>query len=302
MSADRRSARASARTQAGRSARGQVRRGAGRPARVPAKARRGSGRSGSGRSGSGRSGTAWRGSTVSWTSLERFAARAAARRRLERRPLLYGALALAGLLGLGWLVFLSPLLAVHRVEVAGEQRVHARQVTEAAAVPLGVPMARLDIGGIQARVGAIPAVAAVDVQRRPLHTLRIVVTERTGAAAVHSPGGYQLVDDHGAIFATVAKPPRGLPVVATKLDRPSARTLQNATAVLRALPAKVRGRVVSVSADSPDDISLRLRQGVRVVWGGPEASGRKAAVLALLMRHKADVYDVSVPEAPVTRG
>jgi len=242
-----------------------------------------------------------RGSTVSWTSLERFAARDRARRRLALQPVLYGLAAVAALAGLGWLVFFSPVLAVRQVEVTGEQRVPAREVARAAAVRLGVPLARVDVDGISERVGSIRAVAAVDVQRRPLHTLRIVVTERVPAAVVRTPAGHQLVDGRGLMFATVPAAPRGLPVVATKLDRPSARTLERATAVLRVLPAKVRGTVVSVSADSPDDISLQLRKGVRVVWGGPEHSDRKAAVLGALMRQEAHLYDVSVPEAPVTR-
>jgi cell division protein FtsQ len=250
----------------------------------------------------GRGGASRRGSTVSWTSLERFSARARSRRRLERRPLLYGAVALAVLLGVGWLVLFSSVLTVRQIQVAGEQRVSASQVLRAAQVPLGVPLARIDADGIQARVRAIRAVAKVDVQRRPPGTVRLVVTERVPAAVIRTPEGHQLVDASGVTFATVPTPPRGLPVVATRLTRPSARTLERAAAVLQALPAQVRGRVVSVSADSPDDISLRLQKRIRVVWGGPEDSSRKAAVLAALMRQKATVYDVSVPEAPVTRG
>jgi cell division protein FtsQ len=236
------------------------------------------------------------------SSVERFAARARSRRRLERRPLVYGAVAVVVVLASGWLVLFSPLLTVREVQVVGEQRVSARQVLRAAQVPLGVPLARLDVDAMRERIRGIRPVADVDVQRRPPHTVRLVITERVAAAVVRTPDGYQLVDATGVTFAGVGAPPRGVPVVVTRLVRPSARVLERATAVLVALPVEVRGTVTSVSADSPDDISLRLQKGIRVVWGGPEHSQLKAAVLGALMRRDAKVYDVSVPEAPVTRG
>lgn len=240
--------------------------------------------------------------TVSRTSLDRFTARARARRRMQLRAVQYGGLALVLALGLGWLVGFSPLLTVRQVQVTGEERVAAQEVLDAAGVPLGVPLSRLDMDGIRGRVEAIRAVAAADVQRRPPYTVRISVTERLATAVVRTPSGYELVDDRGVRFAPVAQPPDDLPMLATRVAQPSPYVLERATAVLRALPAAVRGRVASVNADSPYDVSLRLDRGVQVVWGGPEESEHKAAVLAALMRRPAKVYDVSVPTAPVTRG
>jgi cell division protein FtsQ len=79
-------------------------------------------------------------------------------------------------------------------------------------------------------------------------------------------------------------------------------TVRSVVAVSAALPADLRARVSSITAGSPDSITLRLDGGVKVVWGSAEQSDRKVAVLAALMHRKARVYDVSAPDLPVTQG
>jgi len=239
---------------------------------------------------------------VSWTSRPRFAARARTRRWLAVRPLLLVCLVLAAVVTLGWVAFLSPVLAVSRVEVTGERRLTAADVLGVAHVTHGVPLARVDTGAIRARLEALPAVRAADVRRWPPRTVRITVTERVGAAVVHVRGGYRLVDEEGVLFARSSVRPGGLPLIEAGEAGATSRTLARAAAVLRALPPGIEKRVTAVHADSPDAISLSLRGGTRVVWGGPEQSAFKAEVLGALMRHEATVYDVSAPDAPVTRG
>ena len=48
-------------------------------------------------------------------------------------------------------------------------------------------------------------------------------------------------------------------------------------------------------------VTLRLTRDRTVVWGSPERGDRKATVLTALMSRRADVYDVSAPDAPTTR-
>ena len=49
-----------------------------------------------------------------------------------------------------------------------------------------------------------------------------------------------------------------------------------------------------------DDVDLHLKSGVLVHWGSAEQAAAKTEVLLALLRHKADVYDVSAPELPTT--
>ena len=58
--------------------------------------------------------------------------------------------------------------------------------------------------------------------------------------------------------------------------------------------------MISVTAPSPDQVTLQLRSGVTVVWGGPGDAAAKARELAILMRTHARYYDVSSPATAVT--
>jgi cell division protein FtsQ len=70
--------------------------------------------------------------------------------------------------------------------------------------------------------------------------------------------------------------------------------------VLQSLPPDLRDRVVSLSATTRDDVDLILRSGDEVRWGSADQAEMKAEVLRVLLKRKADMYDVSAPELPTT--
>ncbi len=195
----------------------------------------------------------------------------------------------------------SPLLDTRTVSVRGTTTLTPVQVAEVARVPVGTPLARVDLGAIEERVAAIPRVASVDVSRDWPHTVRIRVTERQVAIVVPDSGRFVEVDKTGVRFGTVDTAPQGVPVVTADPATVSSRTLRGVVEVIGALPAAVAPRVRDITARTRDDIILTLDDGVVVVWGGAENSPRKAEVLTALMKLDAKVYDVSVPEAPATR-
>ena len=245
-----------------------------------------------------------RGATVSERSRRAFARRAWARRWLRVRPLLAVVTALGLVVAAGWVVLASPLLAVDRVLVrtAGAGAVDPAAVKRLAAVPLGRPLARVDLGAIGARVREIPGVASVHVSRSWPSTVVVAVTARTPVAAVaDGPTAYRIVDREGVSFQSVRTMPRGLPLITPGSADPNA-SLHAAVDVVGALPAALRLRVSTVAAPTAEDVTLTLRAGQVVVWGGVARSARKAVVLAALLRYPAHVYDVSAPDAPTTRG
>jgi cell division protein FtsQ len=68
------------------------------------------------------------------------------------------------------------------------------------------------------------------------------------------------------------------------------------------LPSDLAARVDHVEVQTIDQITLVLRDGRQVLWGSAEQSELKARVLPeLLAAQRAQVYDVSVPESPITR-
>ena len=232
-------------------------------------------------------------------SRRRFARRAWARRWANLRRLFLLLVLVAMVAGAVWLVFFSSVLSVRNVHVAGVRTVPAEAVTKAAAVPLGEPLASVDVDQVQERVESLPVVEHADISRSWPHTVSIQVTERTPVAAVRSGGAYRLIDAEGVMYRTVSSPQKRLPVM-TIGTQPAVShdAATEAAAVVEALPHRLAKRVSTVDADTMDSIELRLHDGRRVVWGSAEGSRLKAQVLSALLHRKAQVYDVSVPGSP----
>ncbi|MGH3916539.1 MAG: cell division protein FtsQ/DivIB [Pseudonocardiaceae bacterium] len=197
-----------------------------------------------------------------------------------------------------WVLLGSSLFEARAVQVIGTRELPADEVRAAAAVPLGVPVLRLDIGEIEARVATLPWVAAVRVSRGFGGTVWIMVTERTPIAVRSAPDGLHLVDVTGLDYAKVADAPPGMPELLVDHIGPEDDATIAAIAVLTGLPEPLRARVRSVAAGSPAEILLRLDDEREVRWGGVEAGDRKAAVLSVLLTQPGEIYDVSSPDLP----
>lgn len=235
------------------------------------------------------------------------AGRFADRRRAAARRSALPGLCVAGVVTVvalvAWLLLDTSLFAVRDVEVTGTGRLAPVAVLAAADVPVGSPLARLDADAVAARVReALPAVAAVSVDRDWPRTVRLRVTERQPAVALRTTQGTGLMDAGGVVFARVGRVPVGVPVLETPRPGRDDAATRSGLAVLGGLPPDLRQKVFVVRAGSPDDVELELRGGAEVVWGAPEQAARKAEVLRVLLRRPAEVYDVSSPDVVTTRG
>ena len=207
-----------------------------------------------------------------------------------------GLLALVG--ALAWVLLGSSLFDARSVQVAGTKELPADVVREAAAVPLGTPMLRLDTGAIETRVAAIPRVANAQVRCNLDGTVRIEVTERVPVAIMHRSDGAHLVDATGTDYAAVPAAPPELPELRVARGTPRDAATVAALTVLTRLPDWLRGQVRAVAANSPSEVVLSLDNKREVRWGGAEDDGRKAAVLGPLLTQPGKVYDVSSPTLP----
>ncbi len=231
---------------------------------------------------------------------KRFARRQWARRWLAWRIVLSVALVLTLTAGLVWLVFFSTVLAVQGVRVEGTDVLDPVEVRRVAAVPGGAPLATVDLDAVADRVGELAPVADVDVSRAWPDQVRIDVVERVAVAVVERDGAVRGVDESGVVFRSYPERPVGLPLLRSGPDTP-ADALAESTRVIEALPAQIAAEVDYLEVESVDTITLRLRDGRRVLWGSAEQSGDKARVLAVLLEQEASAYDVSVPGQPVIR-
>jgi cell division protein FtsQ len=216
------------------------------------------------------------------------------------------ALGTAGLVAAAvWVLFGSPLLVVRSVTVSGTHLVSRSEVIAASGVQPGTPLIRVNTGRAAARIVAIPQVRSVQITRSWPNRLVIVVRERTPELALPAyGGGYDLTDADGVVLQQVARRPAHLPLYPTVAPEGALRgnpDLAAAAAVLGELPAQLRRSVTSVTAPTPDQVTLRLAGRITVVWGDPGRAAIKARELAILMRTHQRHYDVSAPGSVTAR-
>ncbi|MBO0900614.1 FtsQ-type POTRA domain-containing protein [Cellulomonas sp. zg-ZUI22] len=247
---------------------------------------------------------------VSTTSRERFAERARARRNLARRQVVGAAAGVVGVGALGWLLLLSPVLAldVTQLEVTGAGTVVAvDQVVAVVHERAGTPLPRLDTVGLRDQVLEVPGVREARVVRQWPRGLAVQLVSREPVAAVpeEAPAtGLVLLDEQGVQVGRADAAPAGLPVVDVPVG--DERTLSAVLHVLEQLPPDLLGQVASVAAASQDTVTMQLRDGgPRIDWGSAEQTPLKLAVLAALRGAPeaagASVFDVSAPQMPITK-
>ena len=223
-------------------------------------------------------------------------------RRWLAATVLLAVLGISG--GVTWALLGSGLFAVRSVVVTGTRLVPESEVIAVADVQPGIPLIRVNTAQIAARVLSIRQILAVRVATSWPDRVVITVRERTAALAVPLPGGgFDLIDANGVVVQSAASRPPGLPVYTTTAAVSSLRgdpDVSAAAAVVGALPARLRSSVTSVTAPSPDQVTLQLTGGVTVVWGDADDAAAKARELGILMQTHARYYDVSSPATAVT--
>jgi cell division protein FtsQ len=215
---------------------------------------------------------------------------------------LVAAAAVAALAGAAiWVAGFTGVLGVRSVVVHGASAVSAGTVLSAADVRTGTPLIRLDTAGISRRVGALAGIQHARVSRSWPHTVRIDVVERTPLAAIPRGSAFFLVDSDGVLFQQVGNPPPGLPRLVVAQPGTGDPAMWAALVVIGSLSPALLRTVQVVEAPTPDSVTLGLRDGRTVIWGGPGESQAKARVLGPLLSRPGSTYDVSTPTVAVVR-
>jgi cell division protein FtsQ len=227
-----------------------------------------------------------------------------ARKRRSRRRMALAfivmMLVLALLGGSLWTMYFSTVLVTERVNIVGTFELTAAQVSLAAQVPLGVPLARQDLEAIAQRTSTLPAIETASVIRDWPSTITVAIVERRPVLGVQQPEGYVLVDKSGVAYQTrQVLPPKLVLAVVNPGDR---SLLTEMATVAAALPNKLRSSVDRMTASNRDSIALVLDSGHTVSWGNSSDSELKAQiVIALLKREPKSSINVSSPHNPAVR-
>ena len=206
---------------------------------------------------------------------------------------------LSVLVGAGWLVGFSEVLAARKVAVSGLHRVDAASIREAAAVPLGVPLIRQDLPAIASRVSSLPKIESAKVSRQWPDTVRITVAERRPVLGVRQPDSFVLVDARGVAFETSATLPTG--VLLADVNPDNVRLLVEVGAIAAAMPPQLQRQVERLHATSRNNVMLFLTNGMTVNWGTAADSVLKSELVLALLKRKASTIDVSSPHTPAIR-
>ncbi|MDI3403014.1 cell division protein FtsQ/DivIB [Streptomyces cavernicola] len=214
--------------------------------------------------------------------------------------------------GVVWLLYGSQWLRVERVQTSGTEVLTTQQVRAAAEVPVGAPLISVDTDGIEDRLRKrLRRIDTVVVERSWPHEIGLKVTERKPVLLIEKGGKFVEVDAKGVQFATVARAPKGVPLLelnaaaSPSLNRfGTNRLLRAAVRVAGDLPATVAKDARTVQVRSYDSISVELKGQRTVDWGSVEKGDVKAASLTALMKAepKAERFDVSAPTAPAVSG
>jgi cell division protein FtsQ len=216
------------------------------------------------------------------------------------KVLMWSALLSVVVVGLGLLLYFTPIMSARSIVVTGLGAVSQEEVVTAAAVKTGTPLLQVDTDAVAERVAGIRRVASARVQRQYPSTLRITVIERIPVVVKDYPDGSHLFDKDGVDFAT-APPPPGVPYLETENPGPSDPATKAALEVMTSLRPEVAGQVGRVSAPSVAAITLTLTDGRVVVWGTTDRTEEKALKLGALLTQPGRTYDVSSPDLPTVK-
>jgi cell division protein FtsQ len=216
------------------------------------------------------------------------------------KVLMWSALLSVVVVGLGLLLYFTPIMSARNIVVTGLGAVSQEEVVTSAAVQSGTPLLQVDTDAVAERVAAIRRVASVRVQRQYPSTLRITVIERVPVVVKDYPDGSHLFDRDGVDFAT-APPPPGVPYLEAENPGPSDPATKAALQVMTSLRPEVAGQVGRISAPSVAAITLTLTDGRVVVWGTTDRTEEKALKLGALLTQPGHTYDVSSPDLPTVK-
>lgn len=202
--------------------------------------------------------------------------------------------------GLGLVLYFTPLMSARSLVVTGTGVVTREEVVAAAKVTLGTPLLQIDTDEVADRVAGIRRVASARVQREYPSTLRITIVERFPIVVKDYPDGPHLFDKDGVDFAT-APPPPGLAYIDVDHPGPDDPPTRAALQVMTSLSPEVVGQVSGIAAPSVASITLTLTDGRTVVWGTTERTDEKAEKLGALLTQPGRTYDVSSPDLPTVK-
>jgi len=199
-------------------------------------------------------------------------------------------------------LWVSPILAVKKIEVVGANLVSEKSILKDLKHLKGRPLPQITTDEVATKLTKYELIDSVSAVSVPPNTLRIVVIERSAIAIVIINGVQYRYDPAGVQLGRAAATDR-LPFILGAGNPSTSKAFARSIDVLFSLPKNLLGEVSSIRAASKDNVVLRLRtRNQSILWGDSSQPGLKAKVLFGLMKHyersNGITFDVSSPNQP----
>lgn len=197
----------------------------------------------------------------------------------------------------------TPLMAVEKISVSGNQKVSTKQILAKLKHRLGSPLPMISEADVAKDLEKFRVIESISLVSQPPNKLEVRVTERTAISIVIRGSARYLYDPAGVNLG----PANGnelLPIILVNDDPKTSENYRQAIDVVIALPAQLLKRVAYVQAKSRDNVTMQLRGAATqtIIWGDSSNSILKSRVLkALLLKTPPSIratFDVSAPLTP----
>ncbi|MBR5951171.1 MAG: FtsQ-type POTRA domain-containing protein [Actinomycetaceae bacterium] len=232
----------------------------------------------------------------------------AARRRLAAVRIMIGVL-VAGLCAAGVYVALFSQvfsLSLNAVKISAPEGtpIGEGDIREALRSYEGLSLVRLSADDIARRIEEeVPGTEDVKVRRVWAHGLSVSYSLVEPHACLVVGETCKPLDDNGRLIpeALAADVSSLLHIVYSGKTTDVASVMEPAQSVLNTLADDVRANTARLEIDVTGNIRLILNDGRVVIWGKATDNQTKSSVLTPLLSQPATTYDVSAPQAPVSR-
>lgn len=234
-------------------------------------------------------------------------------RRRRRRRLGWTAGLLGLLVALVAVLYFSPLLTIHHIQVERNDLLTEERAQELLQPLYGRPLPQVGNAQVQELLADEPVVEDVIVQGELPDTLTVEIIEHPPVAEVLEGDELLFFNEHGEVIRSFTDPEASAadgyatPRISEEAALQDEDVFATIVSVLGELPAGAREALDSATAESIDSVRLILDDGRTIVWGGADRGQEKAAVLEAVLATEAedftevDTIDISTPDTPVTR-
>jgi len=231
----------------------------------------------------------------------------------RRRRVTFSVFVLLMLSGGGWALSRSSLFALEGIEVTGTKLLSQAEILQASGLHTGQSMLSLHADRVRERIGRLPLVREVSVDRIPTSRIRITVVERVAAFVLTTTESRWYVDDEARLLGDASGDAPALPRIEIDAplsadigDRVVTPALVDALDLWKALPDSLRGGAPTIDVTPAAGLTL-VRSDYEIRFGTLEQMPDKLRAIGLVLdralrtRDRVLMVDVRSPSHPAAR-